>query len=252
MTALSYAEIKALALASGNPAIKEKMDLDVAVSKLQLLKQSFLSQKYELENKILHSYPRDIKEMEWRILCYEKDIALGKENIPELRDSFPPMQIWGETYTEKKGAGKALVEACQTMTSPDERQIGSYRGFTLGLFFDSFSKEYVLTLKGSRAYQVTLGSDIFGNITRIDNAIAGLPDKQEQCRIKLDHVKVQYENAKKEVQKTFAKEDELREKSARLEELNALLEGEETFLAEVGMDGERSGLTKKTQKEMVR
>lgn len=226
MTALSYAEIKALA--SGNPAIKERMDLDVEVSKLQILKQSFLSQKYELENKILHSYPNEIREMEIRIDCYEKDIAMEKENTPALRESFPVMQIQGENYSDKKLAGKALVAACQTMTSPDEIQIGSYRGFVLGLYFNSFSKEYILTLGGSQRYKVTLGSDVFGNITRIDNAIASLPDKQEQCRMKLENTKTQYENAKNEVQKTFAKEEELREKSARLEELNALLEGEET------------------------
>lgn len=257
MAALSYAEIKALA--SGNPAIKEKMDLDMEVSKLKLLKQSFLSQKYELENKILHSYPQEIKEMEWRILCYEKDIALEKENTPTLRDSFPPMQIWGETYMEKKEAGKALVEACQSMTSPDEIQIGSYRGFTLGLYFNSFSKAYMLTMKGSQYYKVTLGSDIHGNITRIDNAIAGLPDKQEQCRGKLEKIKMQYENAKKEVQKTFSKEEELREKSARLEELNVILNMEDNPLAgaeqdagEKEQDREKAEGRKAASREMAR
>ena len=257
MTALSYAEIKALA--SGNPAIKEKMNLDVEVSKLQLLKQSFLSQKYELEKKILHSYPQEIKEMEWRILCYEKDIALEKENTPELRDSFPPMQIRGETYTEKKEAGKALVEACQTMPSPDEIQIGSYRGFILGLYFNKFSMTYILTMEGSQRYTVSLGSDIHGNITRIDNAIAGLPDKQEQCREKLEKIKVQYENAKKEVQKTFSKEDELREKSARLEKLNAILNMEDKPLAgaeqdagETEQDREKAERRKAASREAVR
>ncbi len=123
MAALSYAEIKALA--SGNPQIKEKMDLEVEVSKLQMLKQTFLSQKYELENKIQYGYPRKFKEMEWRIVCYEQDIALEKENTLALRENFPVMHIWDMAYTEKKEAGKALVEACQCMKSPDEIQIGS-------------------------------------------------------------------------------------------------------------------------------
>ena len=243
MAALSYAEIKALA--SGNPAIKEKMDLEVEVSKLQLLKQTFLSQKYGLENKIRSSYPEEIKEMVCKIMCYEKDIALEKENTPALRDSFPPMQILGTAYTEKKEAGGALIEACRAMASPDDIQIGNYRGFSMGLFFEGFSKQYQVILGGSQRYTVALGSDILGNITRIDNAIAGLPDKQEQCRAKLENIKVQYENAKQEVQKTFAKEEELREKSARLEELNALLEREETPLA--GDEPE-----KKLRREMAR
>lgn len=250
MTALSYAEIKALA--SGNPAIKEKMDLDVEVSKLQLLKQNFLSQKYELENKILNSYPKEIKEMVTRILCYEQDIAREKENTPALRDHFPAMQIQGETYTEKKEAGKALVEACQSMKSPDEIPIGSYRGFMLGLFFNSFSKEYVLTLKGSQCYTVTLGSDIFGNITRIDNAIAGLPDKKERCRMKLENVKIQYENAKKEVRKTFSREEELREKAARLEELNTMLNMEDTPLMEAEQETGEPEKKKETKKGIER
>lgn len=251
MAALSYAEIKALA--SGNPQIKEKMDLEVEVSKLQMLKQTFLSQKYELENKIQYGYPRRIKEMERRIECYEQDIATEKENTPSLKDSFPVMQIWDKTYTEKKEAGKALVEACQCMKSPDEIQIGSYRGFSLGLSFDSFSKQYNLILGGSQRYTVALGTDILGNITRIDNAIAGLPDKLEQCRMKLESVRGQFENAKEEASTTFSrfsKEGELREKSARLEEINAMLEREETDFEDVEQDGEEP--VKKIQREMVR
>ena len=253
MAALSYAEIKALA--SGNPQIKEKMDLEVEVSKLQILKQTFLSQKYELENKIKSGYPRRIKEMERRIECYEQDIATEKENTPTLKDSFPVMQIWDKTYTEKKEAGKALVEACQCMKSPDEIQIGSYRGFSLGLSFDSFSKQYNLIFGGSQRYTVALGTDILGNITRIDNAIAGLPDKLEQCRMKLESVRGQFENAKEEASTTFSrfsKEGELREKSARLEEINALLEGEETAFEDVEQDGEEPESVKKNQREMVR
>ncbi len=221
MAALSYAEIKALA--SGNPAIKEKMDLEVQVSKLQMLKQNFLNQKYELENKILYGFPRQIRDMELRISCYEKDITLAEENTPALHEDFPTMEIQGEVFAIKKQAGKALVKVCQKMASPDEIEIGRYWGFKLGLFFNSLAKEYVLTLKGSQTYEVTLGSDIFGNITRIDNTIAGLPALKEQCQIKLKDIKVQFENARKEAKKTFSQEEELREKSERLEELNTLL-----------------------------
>ena len=183
MTALSYAEIKALA--SGNPAIKEKMDLDVSVSKLQLLKQNYLSQKYDLESKILNYYPKEIKVMEQRITCYEKDMELVKNHTPALRENFPVMEVQGKMYEEKADAGKALIEACKSMTSPDEIGIGSYRGLQMGLFFNSFSKEYELTLQGNQKYQVTLGTDIHGNITRIDNALNGLEDKQGGCRDKL-------------------------------------------------------------------
>ncbi len=236
MTALSYAEIKALA--SGNPEIKEKMDLDVSVSKLQLLKQSFLSQKYELESKILNYYPKEIKAMEQRITCYEKDRELVKNHTPALRETFPLMEVQGGSYAEKAEAGKALIEACKSMTSPDEISIGSYRGLQMGVLFDSFSKEYKLTLRGNQKYQVTLGTDIHGNITRIDNAINSLADKQMGCKNKLEEIKVQYENAKQEVQKPFSKEKELREKSERLEELNALLSMDDNDLSMLGMENE--------------
>ena len=238
MTALSYAEIKALA--SGNPEIKEKMDLDVSVSKLQLLKQSFLSQKYELESKILNYYPKEIKAMEQRIICYEKDRELVKNHTPALRETFPVMEVQGKSYAEKAEAGKALIEACKSMTSPDEISIGSYRGLQMGILFDSFSKEYKLTLRGNQKYQVTLGTDIHGNITRIDNAINSLEDKQMGCKNKLEEIKVQYENAKQEVQKPFSKEEELREKSERLEELNALLSMDDNDLSMLEMENEPS------------
>lgn len=238
MTALSYAEIKALA--SGNPAIKEKMDLDISVSKLQLLKQSFLNQKYELENKIVKYYPKEIKDMEKRISCYEKDMERVKKYTPVLRDTFPVMEIQGKLYEEKADAGKALIEACKSMTSPDEISIGSYRGMQMGLFFNSFSKEYELILRGNQKYQVTLGADIYGNITRIDNAINGLEDKWKNCKEKLSEIRTQYENAKREVEKPFSKEDELREKSERLEELNALLNMGEKNQSLLGIEDDQS------------
>lgn len=178
--------------------------------------------------------------MEQRITCYEKDMELVKNHTPALRETFPVMEVQGKMYEEKADARKALIEACKSMTSPDEIGIGSYRGLQMGLFFNSFSKEYELTLQGNQKYQVTLGTDIHGNITRIDNALNGLEDKQAGCRDKLSGIKAQYENAKKEVQKPFSREEELREKSERLEELNALLSLDEKDSSLLGMDNEPS------------
>lgn len=178
--------------------------------------------------------------MEQRITCYEKDMELVKNHTPALRETFPVMEVQGKMYEEKADARKALIEACKSMTSPDEIGIGSYRGLQMGLFFNSFSKEYELTLQGNQKYQVTLETDIHGNITRIDNALNGLEDKQAGCRDKLSGIKAQYENAKKEVQKPFSREEELREKSERLEELNALLSLDEKDSSLLGMDNEPS------------
>lgn len=178
--------------------------------------------------------------MEQRITCYEKDMELVKNHTPALRETFPVMEVQGKMYEEKADARKALIEACKSMASPDEIGIGSYRGLQMGLFFNSFSKEYELTLQGNQKYQVTLGTDIHGNITRIDNALNGLEDKQAGCRDKLSGIKAQYENAKKEVQKPFSREEELRGKSERLEELNALLSLDEKDSSLLGMDNEPS------------
>lgn len=221
-TALSYAEIKALA--TGNPHIKEKMDLDIQVSKLQLLKQSFLSQKYEMEDKVTKYFPQKIKEQEQNIVAYEADIAQVKGHTPSDRETFPPMQIGGTTYHEKKEAGQALIEACKAMKSPDGVPLGVYRGLSMELSYNSFSKDFVVTLKGTRLYHVPLGTDIYGNITRIDNEIEKFPDKLEQCRERLETLRGQLETAKVEAKKEFSKEKELSEKVARLGELNALLD----------------------------
>lgn len=185
-------------------------------------------------------YPKEIKDMACRIACYGEDMELVQRNTPMLRDTFPAMEVQGKTYGEKPEAGKALIEACKSMTSPDEISIGCYRGLQMGLFFNSFGKEYVLTLKGSQKYQVILGTDIHGNITRIDNAIAGFSDKRENCKEKLEEIKTQYENAKREVEKPFAREEELREKSARLEELNALLSMNEKDTSLIGAEKEEA------------
>lgn len=220
--ALSYAEIKALA--TGNPHIKEKMDLDIQVSKLQLLKQSFLSQKYEMEDKVTKYFPRKMKEKEQDITAYEADIQLVGEHTPPDRGAFPSMKINGKMYDEKKEAGHALIEACKAMKSPDGVPLGDYRGLRMELSYNSFAKNFVVTLKGTGIYHVSLGTDIFGNVTRIDNEIEKIPDKLEQCRVKLETLKEQLETAKVEAKKEFPKEKELSEKVARLGELNALLD----------------------------
>lgn len=221
-TALSYAEIKALA--TGNVHIKEKMDLDVQVSKLQLLKQSFLSQKYEMEDQVTKYFPREIRSQEQDIAAYEADIQRTREHTPSDRETFPPMQINGTTYQEKKGAGQALIEACKAMKSPDAVPLGDYRGLRMELSYNSFAKEFVVTLKGTGIYHVPLGTDIYGNITRIDNEIEKIPDRRQRCREKLENLKGQLETAKAEAEKEFPKEKELSEKVARLGELNTLLD----------------------------
>ncbi len=220
--ALSYAEIKALA--TGNPYIKEKMDLDIQVSKLQLLKQSFLSQRYEMEDKVTKYYPMEIKRQSQWIAEYQQDIEQVKAHTPPDRDTFPPMQINGVTYGEKKEAGQAIIAACKAMTSPDPVPLGAYRGLAMELSYSTFSKEFVITLQGKRAYHVTLGTDIHGNITRLDNEIEKFGDNLSRCEERLETLKAQLENAKIEAVKEFPKEQELAEKTARLGELNALLD----------------------------
>ena len=219
--ALSYAEIKALA--SGNPMIKEKMDLDIEVSKLKLLKANHLSQKYALEDAISKDFPKQIAETQARIAGYGADIATVKENTHPNGDGFSPLTLAGVTYADKKEAGAALLTMCQTMLSPEATQIGSYRGLTLELAFDTFAREYRLTMIGQLRHTVTMGTDVFGNLQRMDNALEGLPIKEQTCREQLFNLQTQLETAKAEVQKPFPREAELNTKTARLEELNTLL-----------------------------
>ena len=219
--ALSYAEIKALA--SGNPMIKEKMDLDIEVSKLKLLKANHLSQKYALEDAISKDFPKQIAETQVRIAGYGADIATVKENTHPNGDGFSPLTLAGVTHADKKEAGAALLTMCQTMLSPAATQIGSYRGLTLELSFDTFAREYHLTMIGQLRHTVTLGTDVFGNLQRMDNALEGLPIKEQTCREQLSNLQTQLETAKVEVQKPFPREAELNTKTARLEELNSLL-----------------------------
>ena len=219
--ALSYAEIKALA--SGNPMIKEKMDLDIEVSKLKLLKANHLSQKYALEDAISKGFPKQIAETQARIAGYGADIATVKENTHPNGDGFSPLTLAGVTHADKKEAGAALLTMCQTMLSPEATQVGSYRGLTLELAFDTFAREYRLTMIGQLRHTVTLGTDVFGNLQRMDNALEGLPIKEQTCREQLSNLQTQLETAKAEVQKPFPRETELNTKTARLEELNSLL-----------------------------
>ena len=219
--ALSYAEIKALA--SGNPLIKEKMDLDIEVTKLKLLKSSHLSQRYSMEDAISKTFPKSIAETQERLAGYGADIAAVKAHTAPNEDGFSPMTLAGKVYTEKKAAGAELLLLCQNMLTPEAMQIGSYRGLTLELSFDSFSQEYCLTMIGQLRHVVTLGTDVFGNIQRMDNLLESLPLKEQACREELSDLHNQLETAKVEVLKPFPREEELQTKLARLEELNALL-----------------------------
>ncbi|WP_281846054.1 helicase-related protein [Sellimonas catena] len=220
--ALSYAEIKALA--TGNPHIKEKMDLDIQVSRLQLLKQSFLNQKYEMEDKVAKYFPEKIRQQELLIRQYEEDIRQVKAHTPTDREAFPVMQIGDHIYTEKKEAGQAIIEACKAMKSPEPVPLGSYRGLSMELSYSSVGQEFVIALHGKGTYKVPLGTDIYGNITRIDNKMNELPDNLSRCREQLETAKSQLETAKAEAQKEFPQEKELAEKVARLGELNVLLD----------------------------
>ena len=220
-TALSYAEIKALC--AGNPHIKEKMDLDIDVSRLKLLKANHLSQRYSLEDQILKEFPQKIKSLEQRIEGYKADIDQLKRNTEPNEDGFSPMIMPGGRVREKKAAGDAILGLCKSMTSPDPIPIGQYRGFDMELSFDTFSREYKITLIHQLRHTVTLSTDIFGNIQRLDNTFGAFEERMAACVEQLENTRVQLENAKAEVQKPFPQEEELAAKTARLNELNALL-----------------------------
>ena len=227
-TALSYAEVKALS--TGNPFIKEKMDLDIQVSKLKLLKANHLSQRYALEDRLLKHYPQQIKSAEERIAGYKKDIVLYRQHSSPERiaenaedSKFAGMTVKGVAYTEKAEAGTAILEACKLMTSPEPQELGSYMVFPMLFSFDSFGKQYEITLRGALSHKVTLGTDIYGNITRLNNALFEMPKKLEYCQEQLKNLRQQMETAKKQIDIPFEKEQELQTKSARLAELNILL-----------------------------
>lgn len=217
-TALSYAEVKALA--TGNPHIKEKMDLEIDVSRLKLVKANYQSQKYAMEDRLLKHFPREVKTTEERLAGFKSDIALYEQHKTE---DFPGMELCGTTYAEKKDAGAALIETCKAQTNPAAKEVGNFRGFTLLLSYDTFSKVFNLTLKGALSHTIDLGSDIHGNIQRIENTFEMLPTRLAVCEQALANLHTQIENAKAEVEKPFAQEEELKTKSARLAELDAML-----------------------------
>lgn len=220
-TALSYAEIKMLA--TGNPYIKEKMDLDIQVQKLKLLKSNFLSEKYSLEDKIIKYYPQRIASMHSRIEGLKADVKTAQEHPKPTDDRFAGMEVKGVFYTEKAEAGKAIIEACKEMNSPDPVPLGAYRGFTTELLFDTVERQYVVRLKGETSRNVPLGEDIHGNITRIDNGIERFEEMLKGAENDLENTEKQFETAKAEAEKPFSKEEELKSKMARLDELNILL-----------------------------
>ena len=220
-TALNYAEIKALA--SGNPLIKDKMNLDIEVSKLKMLKSTFLNQRYALEDKIIKYFPVEIAETKERLAAYCEDIKTVKENTRPNVDGFTPMELKGTVYSDKKAAGTELLSICACKVNADRESIGSYKGLRLDLEFDKFSRTFALGMEGKQRYKVELGSDVFGNIQRMDNFLEALPVRENNCKQKLEELEKQLETAKVEVKKEFEKEDELAEKSKRLEELNVLL-----------------------------
>ena len=220
-TALSYAEIKMLA--ADNPHIKEKMDLDIQVQKLRLLKSNYLSEKYELEDKIIKYYPTTIARTKETIAGLEKDILLAKEHPKPLDDTFVGIEVKGVSYSEKAEGGQKIIDACKEMTSPDPIPLGKYRGFDLELSFDTFEKAYQVKIKGSLSRSVSLGTDATGNITRIDNAIEKISERLEAKSRELSTLEQQFATAKAEVEKPFDKEEELTEKTNRLNVLNGLL-----------------------------
>ena len=220
-TALSYAEIKMLA--TGNPYIKEKMDLDIQVQKLKLLKSNFLSERYALEDKIIKYYPQRITALENRIEGLKQDVETAKQHPKPTDDRFVGMEVKGVFYSEKADAGKAIIEACKQMNSPDPIPLGKYRGFETELLFNTAERNYEARLKGATSRNVPLGDDAHGNIVRLDNGIDRFAESLSLAENDLENTKNQLETAKKEVQKPFIQEEELRTKLARLDELNILL-----------------------------
>lgn len=216
--ALSFAEVKMLA--TGDERFKEKMDLDIQVSKLRVLKQSYLSEHYDLEDRILQQFPKLIKEYEERITGYEADITLAEQHKPQGDDKFCPMTLQGITYTEKADAGQMLLALCKEYPQSKPAEIGSYRGFKLEVYYDSVNSSYCLNLCGKSRHKVELGTDALGNLTRIENELSKLPAKLDAAKTRKEETVAQLENAKVEVKKPFAFEEELKKKSDRLNALN--------------------------------
>ena len=220
-TALSYAEIKMLA--TGNPYIKEKMDLDIQVQKLKMLKSNFLSEKYGLEDKVIKFYPQQIAYLKSRVEGLTKDVETAKLHPKPIDEQPLGMMVSGVSYSEKAEAGQAIINACKSMNSPDAIPLGEYRGFQMELYFDTVQRNYVVKLKGETSRDIPLGDDAHGNIVRIDNGIERFEETLADTKNSLENTEKQFETAKQEIEKPFAKEEELRAKTARLDELNILL-----------------------------
>ena len=220
-TALSYAEIKMLA--TGNPYIKEKMDLDIQVQKLKMLKSNFLSEKYGLEDKVIKFYPQQIVYLKSRVEGLTKDVETAKLHPKPIDEQPLGMMVSGVSYSEKAEAGQAIINACKSMNSPDAIALGEYRGFQMELYFDTVQRNYVVKLKSETSRDVPLGDDAHGNIVRIDNGIERFEEVLADTKNSLENTEKQFETAKQEIEKPFAKEEELRAKTARLDELNILL-----------------------------
>ena len=237
-TALSYSEIKALA--TGNPLIIEKCNLDMEVARLNMLKASHLNQVYALEELVYRKYPEEITRLTERIEGYEQDVALVAAH-PKAQEGFCGMEVDGKHYAEKEDAGKAIIDVCTRMTGSDAVLLGQYRGFSMVLAYDGRSNEYRITLKGTLSHTVTLGADVFGNITRLDNALENLAGSLQAEQNSLEETKTQLENARTELATPFAREEELAEKTARLKELNILLnmdEKDKTLMDDTPDEGE--------------
>ena len=234
--ALSYAEVKALA--TGNPYIKEKMDLDIQVSKLKLMKANHTSQKYRLEDNITQHYPHQIAVFKERIEGFTADMEKYAKNKPEDKEQFF-MQVGGKPYTDKKEAGTAIIAMCKEIKGINaSADVGEYLGFKLNATFDSFNNKFVMNVKGAMSHPMEVGSDAIGNITRINNVLEAMPTQLEEAQTKLANVEHQLETAKAEVDKPFPQETELSEKLERLAELNALLNMDEKGDDAIGMDDE--------------
>ena len=216
--ALSFAEVKMLA--TGDARFKEKMDLDIQVSKLRVLKQSYLSEHYDLEDRVLKYYPQTIKEYEERIAGYENDAALVEQHKPQGEDKFCPMTLKGMTYTEKADAGEMLLAICKDYPMSAATEIGNYRGFRIEIYYDTVNAHYCMNLCGKAKHKVDLGADALGNLTRIENELSKLPARLEAAKTKKAETIAQLETAKEEIKKPFAFEDELKEKTERLNALN--------------------------------
>lgn len=226
-------------LATGDERFKEKMDLDIQVSKLRVLKQSYLSEHYSLEDRILTQYPRAIQALSERISGYTADISTAGSHLPTEGNTFSPMTLHGIVYEKKADAGQQLLALCKANTNSQPTEIGSYRGFGLEVFYDPVYAEYCLNLCGQIKHKVSLGADALGNLTRIENEIAKFPSKLEAAKTRLEENKMQLEAAKTELEKPFAFEKELRDKETRLNALNIELNLQDKSSGAVDMEPEQ-------------